>query len=307
MLSQLRDLDLQLLRLFVCVVECGGFSAAQGELGIGQSTISTQMAKLETRLGYRLCERGKAGFRLTPKGEQVLAATRRLFAAIELFKGEAQGMADKLLGELHIGLSEALDAQVLERVAAAIGQFRQRNQAVQIELLCAMPAELERRLLQDQLHLAIGYFAGQQHALDYLPLFSEQQRLYCAKDHPLFGVRQPSQAQLDACDGVLHPYRFISAAEPFQPASSSARSEQVEGCLSFILSGAHIGYLPRHIAAPWQARGLLKALGPEELAFTVQFHLAQHRGRAPSEAQLALLEDLQAAFASARWPIGQSI
>ena len=41
MLSQLRDLDLQLLRLFVCVVECGGFSAAQGELGIGQSTIST--------------------------------------------------------------------------------------------------------------------------------------------------------------------------------------------------------------------------------------------------------------------------
>lgn len=31
MLSQLRDLDLQLLRLFVTVVECGGFSAAQGE------------------------------------------------------------------------------------------------------------------------------------------------------------------------------------------------------------------------------------------------------------------------------------
>ena len=30
------------------MVECGGFSAAQGELGIGQSTISTQMAKLET-------------------------------------------------------------------------------------------------------------------------------------------------------------------------------------------------------------------------------------------------------------------
>ena len=48
MLSQLRDLDLQLLRLFVTVVESGGFSAAQGELGIGQSTISTQMAKLET-------------------------------------------------------------------------------------------------------------------------------------------------------------------------------------------------------------------------------------------------------------------
>src|SRR3990167_7912700 len=158
-LSQVRDLDLQLLRLFVCVVESGGFSAAQGELGIGQSTISTQMAKLETRLGFRLCERGKAGFRLTPKGEQVLLATHKLFGAIDTFKGEAQGMADKLLGTLNIGLSEALDNQVLERLGAAIGRFRQRNQAVQIELLSAMPAELERRLLQDQLHLATGYFS----------------------------------------------------------------------------------------------------------------------------------------------------
>ena len=296
MLSQVRDLDLQLLRLFVCVVECGGFSAAQGELGIGQSTISTQMAKLETRLGYRLCERGKAGFRLTPKGEQLLAATRKLFMALELFKGEAQGMADKLLGELRIGLSEALDAQILERLGQALGRFRQRNQDVQIELFSAMPAELERRLLQDQLHLAIGYFSGQQHALDYQPLFSEQQRLYCGKDHPLFGVAKPSQAQLEACDGVLHPYRFIGAAEPFLPAHSSARSEQVDGCLSFILSGAHIGYLPEHVAAPWQARGQLQPLGSKPLGFSVQFHLAQHRGRQPSEAQLACQHDLLAAF-----------
>ena len=230
MLSQLRDLDLQLLRLFVCVVECGGFSAAQGELGIGQSTISTQMAKLETRLGYRLCERGKAGFRLTPKGEQVLAATRRLFAAIEQFKGEAQGMADKLLGELRIGLSEALDAQVLERVAAAIGRFRQRNQAVQLELLSAMPAELERRLLQDQLHLAIGYFAGQQHTLDYQPLFSEQQRLYCAKTHPLFDVAQPSQAQLDACDGGAASVSFYQRRRAL-PADQQQRAQRTGGRL----------------------------------------------------------------------------
>ena len=33
MLAQLQDLDLQLLRLFVTVVESGGFSAAQGALG----------------------------------------------------------------------------------------------------------------------------------------------------------------------------------------------------------------------------------------------------------------------------------
>lgn len=297
MLSQVRDLDLQLLRLFVCVVESGGFSAAQGELGIGQSTISTQMAKLETRLGFRLCERGKAGFSLTPKGEQVLAATRKLFGAIETFKGEAQGMADKLLGELSIGLSESLDAGVLQRVAAAIGRFRQRNQAVQIELISATPAELERRLLQDQLHLAIGYFSGNQAALEHQPLFDEQQSLYCAQGHPLFARARVNRADLDACDRVLHPYRFISLDEPYQGCPSSARCEQVEGSLAFILSGAHIGYLPQHVAAPWVANGLLRALLPDEVSFAVQFRLTRHRGRQPSEAQQALQADLLASFA----------
>jgi DNA-binding transcriptional LysR family regulator len=296
MLSQVRDLDLQLLRLFVCVVESGGFSAAQGELGVGQSTISTQMAKLETRLGFRLCERGKAGFRLTPKGEQVLQATRRLFEAIDTFKGDAQGMADKLLGELRIGLSEALDSQVLERVAAAIGRFRRRNQAVQIELLSAMPAELERRLLQDQLHLAIGYFSGTQTALDHQLLFEEDQALYCGAGHPLFTRCEIEPEELQQYDGVHHPYRFIQPGEPWRATLSSARSEQVEGALAFILSGAHIGPLPRHIAAPWVARGKLRALLPEQYAFTVQFHLSSHRGRRPSETQMAFVEDLLAAF-----------
>ncbi len=296
MLSQVRDLDLHLLRLFVTVVESGGFSAAQGELGVGQSTISTQMAKLETRLGFRLCERGKAGFRLTPKGEQVLLAARRLFAAIETFKDEAQGMADKLLGSLSIGLSEALDDQVLARVGAAIGAFRRRNQAVQIELLSAMPAELERRLLQDQLHLAIGYFSGAQAALELQPLFEERQALYCAAGHPLFDQAEVGREQLRGEDGVHHPYRFTQPDEPWQSAASSARSEQVEGTLAFVLSGAHIGYLPRHIAEPWVARGQLRALLAQQLGFTVQFHLANHRGRQPSEAQRAMTADLRDAF-----------
>lgn len=295
MLSQLRDLDLQLLRLFVTVVESVGFSAAQGELGIGQSTISTQMAKLETRLGFRLCERGKAGFRLTPKGEQVLAATRKLFAAIETFKGEAQGMADKLLGELRIGLSEALSDEVLQRIGEAIGRFRQRNQAVQIELVSAMPAELERRLLQDQLQLAIGYFSGSQTALDYQPLFDERQRLYCGRQHSLFDRQTPSAADLQACDRVVHPYRFIAADEPWQGGSSSARCEQVEGSLAFILSGAHLGYLPEHTALPWVERGGLRAL-PGKWDFTVQFRLASHRGHPASEAQKAFADDLLDAF-----------
>lgn len=50
MFSQLTDLDLRLIRVFLAIVDAGGVSPAQATLNVGQSTISTQLATLETRL-----------------------------------------------------------------------------------------------------------------------------------------------------------------------------------------------------------------------------------------------------------------
>ena len=68
-IGRLSDLDLRLLRIFVAVVESGGFSLASARLNVAESTISSHMADLEKRLGMRLCERGRSGFRLTDDGE----------------------------------------------------------------------------------------------------------------------------------------------------------------------------------------------------------------------------------------------
>ena len=95
---------------------------------------------------------------------------------------------------------------------------------------------------------------------------------------------------------MLHPYRFIAADEPLQTSRSSARCEQVDGSLAFILSGAHVGYLPRHVAQPWIDRGQLRELLPGELGFDVAFSLTRHRGRHPGDAEQAFVSDLLAAF-----------
>ena len=68
MLTSVSNADLHLLRVFLSVVESGGFSKAQIALNVSQSTISTQMIDLETRLGMRLCRRGRSGFALQKKG-----------------------------------------------------------------------------------------------------------------------------------------------------------------------------------------------------------------------------------------------
>ncbi|WP_060513544.1 LysR family transcriptional regulator [Pseudomonas sp. NBRC 111124] len=295
MLGQLHDPDLHLLRLFVTVVEAGGFSAAQGVLGLSQPTISQRMAQLETRLGYRLCSRGKGGFRLTDKGELLLEAARGLLLNIELFRQQANGVAGRLLGTVRVGMAENQDAAVNIRLAMAISRFREREESVQLELISAPPAELERLLLEQRLDLAISYFSGNQAAFDYQPLFEERQRLYCGKGHALFDSLEVTHEQLLKADQVRHPYRFLKGGEPFQSRRSMAVAEQIESVLTFILSGRHIGYLPCHCAASWEAQGLLRGLDPG-LDFVVPFTLARHRAQVPGEAQAAFVEDLLVAF-----------
>lgn len=297
MLGQLHDLDLHHLRLFVSVVEAGGFSAAQGALGLSQPTISQHMARLETRLGYRLCSRGKAGFRLTAKGEQLLLAARTLFASIEQFRQQSNGVAGRLLGEVRLGFSEALEPSVIQRLGLAVQRFRQRDESVRIELLSTMPADMERLLLEQRLDLAIGYFSRGQTAFDYRPLFTEVQQLYCGQGHPLFSAGGDADELLRGADRVEHPYRFLQNREAQLMANSTARSEQVEGTLAFILSGRHIGYLPRHYAQPWVDRGLLRAIEQAQALFEVPFYLAGRRGQGVSEAQRAFAEDVLASFA----------
>ncbi|MGO3985732.1 LysR family transcriptional regulator [Pseudomonas sp. SAS7] len=295
MLGQVHDTDLHLLRLFVTVVEAGGFSAAQGVLGLSQPTISQRMAQLETRLGYRLCRRGKGGFHLTEKGALLLDAARELLLNIEQFRQQANGVAGRLLGTVRIGMAENQDKAVSLKLAAAIAAFRTREESVQLELISAPPAELERLLLEQRLDYAISYFSGNQAAFDYQPLFEERQRLYCGKGHVLFGESGIELERLLEMDQVRHPYRFLKGGEPFQSRHSMAVAEQIESVLTFILSGRHMGYLPCHCAHAWEAEGLLWALNPG-LDFVVPFTLARHRAQVTGEAQQAFAEDLLVAF-----------
>jgi len=103
-LNQLHTVDLKLLRVFAEIVKCGGFSAAQAALNIGQSTISEQMTHLETRLGVKLCQRGRSGFRLTEQGVAIFESTRRLLAAVDDFCLDADVLKQKITGKLPLGL-----------------------------------------------------------------------------------------------------------------------------------------------------------------------------------------------------------
>ncbi|WP_160285820.1 LysR family transcriptional regulator [Pseudomonas knackmussii] len=297
MLGNVSELDIRLIRVFLAVVEAGGISAAQGTLNTTQPTISAQLASLETRLGFRLCQRGRAGFALTPKGSQFVDAARRLLAAAEGFRVEVQQINRTLGGTLNIGLLGQIDPQANKRIALAIARLRARHRGLYFQFTELSSTFLEEKLINGHLDLAIGYFWHRLDTLDYLPLFRETQIAYCGAAHPLY----PQAGGLNSEDVAGHEWVWPSHPLPEMPAPTAlenltALTDSMDGAALLILSGQHLGFLPQHYATKHVEQEQLRALNPDQLRYEVDFQAAMRRSARPGELVSAFLEELMEVF-----------
>jgi len=292
---QLDNIDTNLLRVFCTVVECGGFTPAQAELNISASALSTKMAALETRLGMRLCQRGRIGFRLTDKGKSVYAAVQQLFAAHDDFQAEIGTLRGKLLGNLHIGIMDNTITNPKARIHQTIARFMRRDHAVHITLDTSEPAMLERGLLDGKLHIGIAAFYHHVSGLNYERLFSERQTLYCGANHPLFPRVQSSVTLNEIANAkyVARGYMGRRTGKPTVPMNTAATSYDMESIARFILSGDFIGYLPAHYAASWVERGEMRPIWPDRLNYDSVFEVATRKGTPKIGIVEAFLEDLK--------------
>ncbi len=303
MRGRLSDLDLRLLRVFLAVVDAGGIAPAQLALNVGSSTISMQLAALETRLGFRLCERGRGGFRLTPKGEVFAGMARGLIGAINDFGLSARNLDKQLVGQLRIGLIGHMPPGQNQRLVRAIQKFRQRNEAVKITLLVRSPVELEEALLNGEIDLAIAYFWHRVAALRFIPLFHERHEAYCGAAHPLFSrAGKLTREEVDRLDWAWRSYPLPEAGLAGPPPQVGALADNMEALSLLVLSGHHLGYLPEHYAAPFVEAGQLAALNPATLRYDITFHAVTKLRRHLNEVTKAFTEDLGAVYLAGTAP-----
>jgi LysR family transcriptional regulator, transcriptional activator for bauABCD operon len=294
---QLAPSDIKLLRLFVKVVENGGFAGAQAELNVSASTISTQMSTLESRLGIRLCERGRIGFKLTDKGRRIYTAALRLEEAIDCMRADIGELRGKLVGELHVGIVDTTTTNPDSHLHEAIRLFTARNNSVNITLHVAEPATMEKRLLEGRLHLGVSAFYHHVPGLHYEHLFHEKHMLYCGRRHRLFNLSTEAVTKADVMDAdfVARGYMTHRQVTSMAGLKIAATAYDMEATLYLIRSGTFIGYLPCHYAESWIERGELKPLLPDEFTFHSSFEFAVRKGLADLRVLNAFLEDLRKA------------
>lgn len=248
-MRSLQDVDLKLLRTFRAIVDAGGLVGAQAVLNTSQSTLSTQLADLEKRLGMRLCQRGRAGFTLTEQGRQVLEALDDLLAAADQFQNTTASISGKMRGVLRLGVVDAMLSNAVWDLSHILRGFSQRAPATVIDLSVNSPTEMQRLLLERKLDLAIGPVFRPVGGLDELPLFNERHALYCAPDHALAGAAQVGAAELLAHPFVARNYLHRYDTERIGQINPAALVDSMEAQALLIRSGRFIGFLPCHYAS----------------------------------------------------------
>ncbi len=280
-IPRLHKADLHLLAVFTTVVECGGFAAAQVSLNVGQSTISRQIGDLERRLGMRLCQRGRAGFRLTDKGRVVYEACQHLSVALESFRTTVGALRGELVGDLSIAVIDNWATEGGFPLADALRAFRGKARQVHIHFHTLAPDEIERAVLESRVHLGIGVFHQHRPGLHYEALYDDPVELYCGSGHALFD-RAPHQLDrndLHAVDLVHRAYLSERQVAPLTAGlKSTASARQIEGVAFLILSGWHIGYLPVCYAARWVAAGRMRSILPAIYRLDTKIEMVIRRG-----------------------------
>ncbi len=130
-------LNLHHLESFVMLQQAGSFTAAAERLGIGQSTISQHIQRLERSLGRQLVQRDTHQVRLTADGEALLGYARGMLdlnGKVASLFGES-----RLRGRLRLGVSEDV---VASRLTAILEDFSRLHPWVDLELTVALSGVL---------------------------------------------------------------------------------------------------------------------------------------------------------------------
>jgi len=275
-LGQLSDMDIRLLRVFKTVVDCGGMAAAELELNIGTSTVSRHVKDLETRLGLSLCRRGRAGFALTPEGEQIYAETLRLLAGVDAFRSRVDEIHQRMGGELHIAVFDKTASNPAAHVGEAIQLFAAQAPDVRLHLHVAPLNAIERGVLDGQFQVGIIPGHRSSAVLTYDELFTETMFLYCSAAHPLFASDAAKQPQ--SCDALrAHGFAGLGYHSPNMELtqqvklSRTATGYDQESIATLILSGCFLGFLPDHYAESFVRQGRMRAVQPQLFSYHCSF------------------------------------
>jgi DNA-binding transcriptional LysR family regulator len=176
------SVPLQQLAYFVAVADRGTLTGAAVDLHVAQPSLSTQLRRLERRLGVDLFERLPRGVRLTQAGAALLPIARQTLADVDQIVRSARALNDPGGGTLRVGATPSLSRVLLP---TALAQFHATYPGVRLEIAETGSEDLAGRLERDELDVALLVLPVPQRAVRTRVLAEEDVVLAVGPGHRL--------------------------------------------------------------------------------------------------------------------------
>ena len=263
-----RNLDWNLLKVFLEIVREGGIGAAARRLSKQQPSISVALKRLEDQIGAQLFDRSTGGIRITPAGKALQALCEDMFEAARMAPHQVAQATRQVSGVVRI---QSISSIVCPELDEAIASFHRRHPAIAMELHVSPWRGVLEALERGDVEVGIGYQGRAGLELRYEPMFVELQQLYCARTHPLFGARIDRPERLRREGFVLTGTDEAEAVTRIRGrhglgGNQASQAEDIHEALRLIALGLGIGFLPTGAADAAVRAGKLWPLLPDELA-----------------------------------------
>ena len=163
-------MTLQELKYLVALADHGHFGKAAEACFITQSTLSTQIKKLEDFLGVTLFDRSLKRVTPTPIGREILAAARNIVEESERIRELARHAQDPMSRTLHLGVIPTLGPYYLPH---ALTLVHKKHPGLRLLLREEMTPQILEHLVDGKLDAGLLALPVSDDSLRVEPLFYE--------------------------------------------------------------------------------------------------------------------------------------
>lgn len=262
------NLDWNLLRTFVVLVEEGSITSAANRLLLQQPAVSMALKRLEQTTGHRLIDRRPGRFEVTEAGERLHRQAREIFAAVVRLPDALESAGTDITGHVSVhSVSHVHHPGWDARLAGFFDTYPKVTMSVTIKTTADVISAVERGLAS--IGLCDGIIPP---GLDKVLYKREFYALYCGRGHRLFGVGDATLHDLrgdhyvaftaDVLGGQhMNAVTAVRAIGSFGQ-DVRAVSSHVEEVMRLVAANVGIGMLPHHLTEAHVAAGELWQLPP---------------------------------------------
>jgi DNA-binding transcriptional LysR family regulator len=231
-------------RTFIAVHDAGNFSAAARRLKRAQSAVSSTMSALEEQLGLKLWDRSTRIARLTPHGEAMLAAARRLLAEAD----SVGRLTRDLVGGTEPRVALCIDALFPTSALVELSSsFARLFPLVDLRIDVQTMSDVSARVLEGSATLGVVSPQGLRPELERRPMSSIRMVAVAHPNHALAKSRQPIEttalmAELQIVlaerqDGV--PDQAVLSSRSWRVTDLRTKRELILGGVALLLDVEH--------------------------------------------------------------------